>query len=48
MQRFVNITLRELPQGKTRPEDYRPISIDEFVDLMAKKTFAPIDHHGRD
>ena len=28
-----------------KPENYRPISIDEFAELMSKKSFKPIDHH---
>lgn len=31
----------------TRP-DYAPYSMDEIAAAMAKKTFKPVDHHGRD
>jgi len=46
--------LSGLPSGKTvvagttKPEDYRPISFDEVVEIMSKKTFKPLDHHGQD
>jgi len=30
----------------TRP-DFAPYSLDEIVAAMAKKTFKPVDHHGR-
>ena len=30
------------------PQDYRPISVDEFFGYTDKKNWKPIDHHGRD
>ena len=36
-------SIAKLHGGK--PEDYRPISYEEFKGLMAKKTWVPIDHH---
>ena len=42
------------PQGSviegnpTKPEDYRPISYDEFKGWMLKKLWKPIDHHGKE
>lgn len=36
----------ETPSG-TRPQDYRPIHFDEVAEIMSKKTWRPIDHHGR-
>lgn len=36
-----------IPDEGLRPEDYRPIHFDEVAALMAKKTFVPVDHHGR-
>lgn len=32
--------------GILRPENYRPISIVEFMEYMKKKTWKPVDHHG--
>lgn len=29
-----------------RPEDYRPLSLDEVGELMAKKSYSPPDYHG--
>lgn len=34
------------PIDGTRPQDYRPMHLDEIAAVMAKKTFVPIDHHG--
>lgn len=34
--------------GVLRPENYRPISIDEVAAVMKTKAFKPIDHHGKD
>lgn len=31
--------------GLLKSEHYRPISLDEVAELMAKKQFKPIDHH---
>jgi calcineurin-like phosphoesterase family protein len=36
-----------IPVGKTKPEDYRPISLDEVINFMSDKNWFPIDHHGR-
>jgi len=35
-----------IPMEGLRPEDYRPIHFDEVLELMNKKTFRPVDHHG--
>jgi calcineurin-like phosphoesterase family protein len=35
-----------LPEIGLKPHDYRPIHFDEVAELMARKTFVPIDHHG--
>ena len=29
------------------PQDYRPMHVDEVAEVMAAKTFRPVDHHGR-
>ena len=29
------------------PTDYRPISYNELIEIMDKKIFVPIDHHGQ-
>lgn len=33
--------------GIRRPEDYEPFSLDEIAEIMSKKTFRPVDHHGQ-
>jgi hypothetical protein len=35
-----------IPSEGLRPEDYRPIHFDEIAELMRRKTFKPLDHHG--
>lgn len=37
-----------LPGEPLSPKDYRPIHFDEVADVMTRKSFRPIDHHGRD
>ncbi|HQY88142.1 MAG TPA: metallophosphoesterase family protein [Tepidisphaeraceae bacterium] len=37
-----------LPDSGLQPQDYRPIHFDEVEQVMARKSFIPIDHHGRD
>jgi calcineurin-like phosphoesterase family protein len=34
--------------GALHPQDYRPLSFDEIAELMKKKSWKPIDHHGVD
>ena len=34
--------------GLLQQQDYRPINLDEVAAVMKTKSFAPIDHHGRD
>lgn len=34
------------PDNLLLPENYRPISLVEVADIMSKKNFKPIDHHG--
>ncbi|MCC6239782.1 MAG: phosphoesterase [Phycisphaerales bacterium] len=36
-----------IPDSGLRPEDYRPIHFDEIAELMQRKQFKPIDHHGQ-
>ncbi len=36
-----------IPEVGLRRETYRPIHFDEVAELMSKKRFVPIDHHGR-
>lgn len=36
-----------IPDAGLQPADYRPIHFDEVDALMSRKTFRPIDHHGR-
>jgi calcineurin-like phosphoesterase family protein len=35
-----------VPDAGLKPEHYRPIHFDEVAELMSRKTFTPIDHHG--
>jgi calcineurin-like phosphoesterase family protein len=37
-----------IPDAGLNPQDYRPIHFDEVAAVMARKTFVPIDHHGKD
>ncbi len=30
----------------TLPQDYRPMSFEEVCEVMSKKTYKPVDHHG--
>lgn len=41
-----NIAKLLAPSGVRLPEDYRPISVNEFYEYMKLKTWKPIDHHG--
>lgn len=34
--------------GVLKPENYRPLAFDDIKDLMGKKAWRPIDHHGVD
>lgn len=36
-----------VPETGLLPQDYRPVHFDEVAAIMARKTFVPIDHHGR-
>jgi len=37
-----------IPESGLNAQDYRPIHFDEVKELMSRKTFLPIDHHGAD
>lgn len=37
----------ELPDSGLNAKDYRPLHFDEVAEVMSKKTFKPMDHHGK-
>lgn len=36
-----------IPDFGMNPKNYRPINFDEVMEIMNKRSFVPVDHHGR-